>query len=162
MKKYVLLVFIGLLAFISNNQLIAQEIKAAPIEGRWDLTVDFNGRKAASWLEVRHSGIKTLTGRFVWESGSARPISEVFFKEGKVNFHIPAQFDISDKEMIFDATLKDDKLVGTIISPLGKTFTFTGARAPRLISNKKPIWGKAIQLFNGKDLDGWQTLGKNQ
>ena len=162
MKKYCFLVLVGLMSIVSNNQVMAQEIKAAPIEGRWDLTVDFNGRKAASWLEVRHSGLKTLTGHFVWESGSARPISEVFFKEGKVNFQIPTQFDASDKAMFFEATIKDDKLVGTIINPFGKTFTFTGVRAPRLISNKKPVWGKAIQLFNGKNLDGWQALGKNQ
>lgn len=143
MKKYCFLVLVGLLAFVSNHQVVAQGIKAVPIEGRWDLTVDFNGGKAASWLEVRHSGIKTLTGHFVWESGSARPISEVFFKEGKVKFQIPTQFDASDKEMFFEATIKDDKLVGTILSPLGKTFSFTGVRAPRLISNKKPVWGKA-------------------
>ena len=62
MKKYCFLVLVGLLAFVSNHQVVAQGIKAVPIEGRWDLTVDFNGGKAASWLEVRHSGIKTLTG----------------------------------------------------------------------------------------------------
>ena len=149
------------MAIISNQKLFAAaEIKLEPIEGRWDLTVNMGGRMGASWLEVRHSGIKTLIGHFVWESGSARPISEVFFKESKVNFHIPTQFDVSDKEMYFEATLKDDKLEGTIISPLGKTFTFTGVRAPRLISTKKPIWGTPIHLFNGKNLEGWEALGK--
>ena len=68
MKKYCFLVLVGLLAFVSNHQVVAQGIKAVPIEGRWDLTVDFNGGKAASWLEVRHSGIKTLTGHFISES----------------------------------------------------------------------------------------------
>ncbi len=106
MKNYCFLLLVGLLAFVSNNQVMAQGMKAAPIEGRWDLTVDFNGGKAASWLEVRHSGPKTLTGHFVWESGSARPISEVFFKEGKVKFQIPTQFDASDKEMFLKRPLR--------------------------------------------------------
>ena len=34
---------------------------SAPVEGRWDLTVNMGGdRIAASWLEVRHSGVKCL------------------------------------------------------------------------------------------------------
>ena len=37
-----------------------------PIEGRWDLTVNFEGRVVASWLEVRHTGINGYIGRFVW------------------------------------------------------------------------------------------------
>jgi hypothetical protein len=37
-----------------------------PLEGRWDLTVDMGGgRLAPSWLEVRHSAVKNLIGRFV-------------------------------------------------------------------------------------------------
>ena len=33
---------------------------ATPLEGRWDLTVDMNGKPAPSWLEVTHSGTRTL------------------------------------------------------------------------------------------------------
>ena len=162
MKKYSFFLVGMFFAFVATNTIMAQEIKPSPIEGRWDLTLNFNGHPAASWLEVRKSGIKTLVGHFVWESGSARPVSEIIFKEGKVSFHIPAQFDVTDKEMYFDAVLKDEKLEGTIVSPLGKTFSFTGVRAPRLISDKKPVWGKPKKLFNGINLDGWQALGKNQ
>lgn len=50
-----------------------------PLEGRWDLTVDMGGgRLAPSWLEVRHSGVKNLIGRFVADGGSARPVAQVF------------------------------------------------------------------------------------
>jgi hypothetical protein len=57
----------------------------SPLEGRWDLTVDMGGgRLAPSWLEVRHSGVKNLIGRFVAEGGSARPVAQVFFKDGKM------------------------------------------------------------------------------
>jgi Domain of Unknown Function (DUF1080) len=147
---------INSLAFASSDPVIA-----SPIEGRWDLTVNLGDRMAASWLEVRLSGIKTLTGHFVADGGSARPISEVIFKDGKVSFHIPPQWEQDDKDMYFEAQYKDDKLVGTIVSPRGGTVSFTGVRAPKLISDKVPVWGKPIQLFNGKNLDGWQPLGKN-
>jgi hypothetical protein len=43
------------------------------IIGRWDLTLDMNGREKPSWLEVKLSGISTLVGYFVGDDGSARP-----------------------------------------------------------------------------------------
>ncbi|MBA4056397.1 MAG: DUF1080 domain-containing protein, partial [Marivirga sp.] len=67
----------------------AQEIKPALLEGRWDMVIMQGGKELPSWLEVRHSGTHTLVGRFVYASGSARPISEVKFSGGKFNFSIP-------------------------------------------------------------------------
>ena len=49
------------------------------IIGKWDLEVIKGDRILPSWLEVKLSGNRTLVGYFVAESGSARPISEVFF-----------------------------------------------------------------------------------
>jgi hypothetical protein len=132
------------------------------IEGRWDLTVDRGDRMAPSWLEVRHSGLKNLFGHFVGDGGSARPISQVFFKEGKVNFTIPAQWEPTEQSMVFEGTLEGDKLTGTIITPMGKKWTFTGVRAPRLIRDKDPEWGKPEVLFDGKNMDKWEALGPNQ
>ncbi|MFM1972675.1 MAG: hypothetical protein RL185_1357, partial [Bacteroidota bacterium] len=69
--------FIVLLAasFFATSTINAQE---SPLEGRWDLTVDMGGgRMAPSWLEVRHSGVKNLFGRFVAEGGSARPVAQI-------------------------------------------------------------------------------------
>ena len=77
-------VFISILFF--STKIAAQE---NPLEGRWDLTVDMGGgRLAPSWLEVRHSGVKNLIGRFVADGGSARPVAQVFFDGKKLNFTI--------------------------------------------------------------------------
>jgi hypothetical protein len=84
--------------------------------GRWDLTVDLGDKLVPSWLEVKLSGIKTLVGYFVAEGGSARPISKVNFVDGKISFSIPPQWEDTDKDMVFEAVLKEDKLSGTIIS----------------------------------------------
>ena len=48
---------------------------SSTIEGRWDITIDIDGKKSPSWLEIRHSGLHTLVGQFVGTGGSARPIS---------------------------------------------------------------------------------------
>ncbi len=159
MKKYFKLIALVLLV-VQTSLLKANSSEEYPIEGRWDLTVNYENRLAASWLEVRHSGINGYIGRFVWEGGSARPVSKVAFKEGKVSFHIPAQWEKTDNELIFDGILKDGKLSGTIINTNGKSYVFTGERAPKLWREKAPKWGKPIKLFNGKDLTGWEVLGK--
>ncbi len=135
----------------------------AHLEGRWDLTVNAEeGRKAPSWLEVRHSGVNGFVGRFVADGGSARPISKVEFKEGKMSFHIPAQWERTDKELQVEGILVGDKLSGTMTATNGKVYTWVGERAPKLWREKAPIWGKPIQLFNGKNLAGWEALGTNQ
>ncbi len=133
---------------------------ASPVEGRWDLTIQLSGRTAPSWLEITHSGLSTLVGQFVGTGGSARPISEVQFKDGKVSFSIPPQWERGNN-LSFEATYSGDSLAGTITFPDGKTYTCTGVRAPSLRRTSAPVWGKAITLFNGKDLQGWHSSGTN-
>jgi len=132
-----------------------------PIEGRWNLTVDQGYRIAPSWMEVRHSGHKMLTGQFVADGGSARPISKVNVEGNKVYFAIPPQWESEDNDMRFEATLENDKLTGVIITPSGRRWNFSGERAPLLLSNNVSVWGKPITLFNGKNTDGWHASGKN-
>ncbi len=130
------------------------------IIGRWDLTVKMGERIVPSWLEVKLSGVKTLVGYFVAEGGSARPIAHVYFKEGKVNFSIPPQWERVEADMQFEAVLSNDQLSGNIISSYGKVFSLTGERAPLLKRDKAPVWNKPIKLFNGKNTDGWHPSGK--
>jgi len=130
-----------------------------PIIGRWDLVVNKDGKITPSWLEVTHSGVSTLVGRFVGSGGSARPISVVNFKDGKFNFSIPPQWEPGPGEVVFEGTLQDDKLTGTIKGTDGKTSSFTGVRAPLLKRDKPVSWGDPVVLFNGKDLTGWHAQG---
>ena len=160
MKNYFKILFIAFFV-LPTSLLKANGVEEKdPIEGRWDLTVNLNGRMAASWLEVRHTGINGYIGRFVWEGGSARPISKVEFKDGKVYFHIPAQWEKTDNELIFNGVLANDKLSGTIINTDEKSYAFTGERAPKLWRENAPQWGAPIILFNGKDLTGWQAIDR--
>lgn len=161
-KSKLFLFALLLTSFLSiGNMASAQTQKE--LTGRWDLTVDIDGKKAPSWLEVKLSGIKTLVGYYVAHNGSARPISKVNFKNGKIQFSIPPQWDNADQDMVFNGQLKKGKLSGTIMQSTGEKHSFTGVRAPSLVREKAPKWGKTIELFNGNNLEGWHVDGeKNQ
>ena len=133
-----------------------------PIEGRWDMVISQDGKDLPSWLEIRHSGTRTLVGRFVYAMGSARPISEIKMKGGKFTFSIPPQWEEGDRNMEFTGELDGNALKGTMLYTNGKTYGWTAVRAPKLEHTKNPKWGKARKLFNGKDLTGWHAMGENQ
>jgi hypothetical protein len=130
--------------------------------GRWDITIDKGGKSLPSWLEVQRSGNHTLIGRFVYAFGSARPISEVKVNNGKYSFSIPPQWEPGNRNIDFEFEVSGDMLKGTMVYTDGVTYAFTGVRAPLMVRAKAPNWGAPIKLFNGKDLSGWHTDGKNQ
>jgi hypothetical protein len=158
MKNQINFILLLLVTCFATSSIKAQE---SPLEGRWDLTVDMDGRIAPSWLEVRHSGVKTLFGRFVADGGSSRPVAQVFFKEGKLSFTIPPQWDRTENNLVVEGVLEGDKLSGTMVTPYGKKYNWTGVRAPRLNSLKEVKWGSPIKLLNKTDLTGWEAMGKN-
>lgn len=135
---------------------------SSSIEGRWDITIDVDGKKFPSWLEVRHSGLHTLVGQFVGIGGSARPISKVNFSDGKISFSIPPQWEEESNDLSVEGTFDGDSLAGSMRFSNGKTYNWTGTRAPALRRTSEPEWGKSIYLFDGKDLEGWHALGENQ
>jgi len=127
-----------------------------PAIGHWDITVDMgNGQTVPSWLEVKLSGFRTLVGYLVTGEGSARPISKINADGNKIAFSIPPQWEMGMKDLMFEGTVENDKLSGTITYPDGKQGTFIGVRAPTLVREKPPVWGEPIKIFNGQNLDGW-------
>ncbi|OJW18053.1 MULTISPECIES: 3-keto-disaccharide hydrolase [unclassified Mucilaginibacter] len=141
----------------------AQEVKKAPdVIGRWDITMEKDGKMQPSWLEVQKSGFHTMIGRFTYAFGSARPIAEVKSENGKYTFSIPPQWEPGTRNMDFEFEANGDAIKGTMVYTDGKTYSFTGVRAPELLPTKAPVWGTPVKLFNGKDTKGWHTDGKNQ
>lgn len=130
--------------------------------GRWDITIDRDGKPAPSWLEVKLSGNRTLVGYFVGISGSARPVSKVNFDNGKFSFSIPPQWERGNQDLVLEGEVTATGIQGTIVNPEGKKYNFTGVKAPWLKRAAAPVWDKPINLFNGKDLTGWKALGENQ
>ncbi len=146
-----------LFSIISVN---AQE--SNPLEGRWDLEMEWMGKTVPSWLEIRKSGHETLIGRFVFAFGSARPVSEVKLTESGFTFSIPRQWEPEGEDMKFEGSLQGDLLQGVMHYTDGSQVNWTGKRAPKLTYTDKPAWGKSINLFNGKDLTGWHADNENQ
>ncbi|GAA0549979.1 3-keto-disaccharide hydrolase [Chitinophaga japonensis] len=127
--------------------------------GRWDITIDENGKPAPAWLEVKLSGTRTLVGYFVGTSGSARPVAKVNFDNGQFSFTIPPQWEQGDQDFVIKGALAGEGIQGTITTSEGKTYSWKGVKAPYLKRTAAPAWGAPIQLFNGKDLSGWKAAG---
>ncbi|WP_300599481.1 DUF1080 domain-containing protein [Niabella sp.] len=132
---------------------------AKDLIGRWDITVDVDGKPSPSWLEVKLSGTRTLVGYFVGITGSARPVAKVNFNNGKFSFTIPPQWEEGNQDFVIEGTLAGDGIEGTVVTSEGKKYNWKGVKAPLLKRTAAPVWGKPINLFNGKDLNGWRAVG---
>ncbi len=158
---YFLIAMTLFVSFPFNSQSINLNPGDEPIIGRWDITVQMGDQSVPSWLEVKLSGLSTLVGYFVGDSGSARPISKVNVSDGKITFSIPPQWDNADKDMVFEGTIENDKLKGVITSSSGDKHAFVGERAPLLKRNTAPKWGTPIALFDGRNLNAWHSQKPN-
>jgi hypothetical protein len=152
----VLLVFLLGLATVSAAAGQEPSNRRGPsILGRWDMVVRTPDGEYPSWLEVERSGTRTLVGRFVGRSGSARPISRVEFEDGRVRWVIPPQWEQRKDDQRFEGRLEGDTLSGETTDDKGRQVTWTARRAPALKRTSPPAWGEPIELFNCKDLTGW-------
>ena len=158
--QFVVMLFAGGTA--SANDIDPNNYADPAIEGRWDITINENGKEIPSWLEVNHSGHHTFIGHFVGAGGSARPISRVNFSDGKISFTLPPQWEEESNDISVEGTLTGQTLAGKITASDGKTFNWVGVRAPSLRRTQAPVWGKQIKLFSGTDLKGWHAMGTNQ
>ena len=128
--------------------------------GRWDLTLKDGSREYPSWLELSQENGR-LIAQFVGRWGNARPLPKAALSNGKLTFVSPKEEEGAQSDMVFEGTLNGKTLSGTVNGPDGKTWQWTGDRAPALVSTKPPKWGKPIELFNKKDLTGWHMSDPN-
>lgn len=145
--------------FITFFTILGFSQKASPLEGRWDLVIEKDGKQLPSWLEIRHSGHKTFVGRFVYAFGSARPVAEVKIAEYRFSFSIPPQWEEGDRSMDFEGELVGDQLKGTMVYTDGKSYPFTGKKQSVFPTPEKIVLSKQKPLFNGKNIEGWHLDG---
>jgi hypothetical protein len=127
--------------------------------GRWDITITTPNGPQPSWLEIEESGRDALVGRFVGIVGSARPVSEVAVKGDSLSFTIPHQWEDGDGALTVRGVVRGAGLEGTMTFPDGKTFSWTGVRAPSMVRHGTPSWGTPIHLLHANDLGGWHPSG---
>ena len=86
----------------------------------------------------------------------ATELKKADFKDVEIDFLSPKGEEGFSDDMLFKGRLSGGRLVGTVSSPSGTSWHWTGRRAPTLKRSGLPKWGKPITLFNGKDLGGWR------
>ncbi|MHC4640343.1 MAG: family 16 glycoside hydrolase [Planctomycetota bacterium] len=164
--RYALVILISLSIFVS--------VRAAespnPYIGRWALTIPGGG---AGWLSIEQKD-GYLDGSILWGGGSVVPLAHVYVHENSLyvtRIHKVEHKDAAGK------VVRTQTLTETILArasgnnlglkqvrpnPNGKNASinqFTGRRIPAMppkpdLSSMK--FGKPIELFNGKNLNGWK------
>lgn len=122
--------------------------------GRWDLTLKAPNREYPSWLELREENGQ-LKAEIVGRWGNARPLPSVEISGGRLKFVSPKEEEESKSDLVFEGKLTGKTLSGTLNGPDGKTWQWTGRRAPSMKRSSAPTWAAPVPLFNGKDLAGW-------
>ncbi|MGA7634662.1 MAG: DUF1080 domain-containing protein [Terriglobales bacterium] len=148
--------------YLFSQKKNAEDASAAsqPFLGRWDLTLTTPGREYPSWLEITEEGGQ-LKARLTSRWGHARPLPKVDLSQRQITFVSPKEEEDRKDDMVFVGKLSGKTLIGTTTGPDGTPWQWTGERAPDLKREHEPIWGKPIQLFNGKDLSGWHPSDPN-
>ncbi|MGC1484883.1 MAG: DUF1080 domain-containing protein [Candidatus Acidiferrum sp.] len=154
-----LLVIVSLLSSIAYSR--AEKSKdgsssqsAKAFLGRWDLTLQAPDRDYPSWLELSEENGQ-LKAEMVGRWGNARALPSVELSNGRLKFISPKEEESSKADLIFEGMLNGKLLSGTLNGPDGKTWHWTGHRAPSLRRTGTAKWAAPIHLFNGKDLTGW-------
>jgi len=126
-----------------------------PFLGRWDLYLKSPTGERPSWIEVSapEGRLKVL---FVGLTDHATDLKKVDFKDGELQFTSPKDESGFSEDTLFKGKLVGGQLVGTTSTPSGPYWPWTGRRAPSLMRNAAPKWGKPITLFDGKDFKGWR------
>jgi hypothetical protein len=148
----------GSLATKTPSSAETESVKA--FLGRWDLTLKSPDREYPSWLQLTQEGGQ-LKAEMVGRWGNARPLPKAELTNGHLTFVSPKDEEASSADLVFQGTLEGKQLAGTLNGPDGKTWQWTGLRAPALTRTEAPKWGKPIVLFNGKDLTGWRMSQPN-
>jgi hypothetical protein len=142
----------------SNRQPATAEVDQR-ILGRWDITVTTPDGPKPSWLEVEQSGRDAVVGRFVGVVGSARPVARIVANGDSLSFSIPHQWEAGNGDLTVTGRVSGSSLAGSMTFPDGKTYSWTGVRAPRLVRTSNPVWGAPIRLLHANDLAGWHASG---
>jgi 3-keto-disaccharide hydrolase len=128
--------------------------------GRWDLTLRTPLREYTSWLEITQEDGQ-FKARMVSRWGHARPLPKIEISNDHITFVSPREEEDRKDDMVFEGKLSSGTLAGSTTGPDGVQWQWTGERAPDLKRESDPNWGKPVQLFNGKDLNGWTLSDPN-
>jgi hypothetical protein len=131
-----------------------------PFLGKWDITRTPLAGENVFWLEVKQDG-GALTGSFLNRTGSVYKLPQITIENGELTFPLSGR----NVKPVFRAKIQGGKLIGTISSPSSEVISVVGVRAPdwgTFDANGKHKFDRAIELFNGRDIDNWGVQFKDK
>ncbi|MFH1742423.1 MAG: DUF1080 domain-containing protein [bacterium] len=167
--------FALLILAVIPNEGMPSETDHNPYLGTWGLTLPNVG---AGWLDVRQEE-DYLDADLLWYGGSVLPVDTILMYDGQLC--VVRYSDIIRKKdpegkpirkhilpLVLLLEIDGDTLTGKAMQPDDKgmkfeTIEFTGKRLPPLPPAPdlpKIKYGEPVQLFNGKNLDGWIPIDK--
>ena len=96
------------------------------------MTLKDGSREYPSWLELSQENGR-LVAQFGGRWGNARPLPKAELSNGKLTFVSPKEEEGAQADLVFEGTLNGKELSGTVNGPDGKTWQWTGERAPALV-----------------------------
>ncbi len=166
------------LIFLSTHS-PAQENPASPFIGMWALDLDYPNNKAG-WLEVTQED-GYLDAEILWRWGSVYPVDHTMIFMGDLllvhGSDVVRKKDADGKPLRtqhtiywFDVKMDGENLItgsASFPNPDGievESVKFTGKRIPaygKAPDTGKIKYGKPVDLFNGKNLEGWDLMGEH-
>jgi len=132
----------------------------ADFNGRWDILLLSENADKAWWLEVSGAGTPAVKGKFIgFPGGDLNEIKDPRIEDHQLLFSFENQSGRRDYRIKYAGGHLDGQMTGP-----GGPIPFTGYRAPLIRDHDDATWLKAtpLTLFNGKDLEGWTGLGRNE
>lgn len=132
-------------------------VAADALVGRWNFNIATPGGNRASWLGIEEKA----GGLEVWfqpTGGNVYRVHEVVSKGSHLTLTLGKATDKAPRT-VWELDVAGDKLGG--VSRSGdSTQPLSGVRAPSLKRPMPKSWTAPEPLFNGKDLRGWEPMGK--
>jgi hypothetical protein len=128
--------------------------------GRWDVTVTpQSGDPFPQWMEITEKDGK-MAGRYQPRGGPWLPLVAVKVDNGHLILTLAALQN--GPATTWEFTAAGDHLSG--VEKRGETAgsRIVAVRAPELKRPMPKAWTEPVAIFNGKDLTGWEPIGKVQ
>jgi hypothetical protein len=132
-----------------------------PFLGRWSLKTTAVPPAYVGWLEVTQEGGQ-LAARFSNRGGSPTPVASIQVVDGELVFQPAAGRRGPSPE--YRARIQGDGLAGSTRAG-EQSVQFTGARPvkwPAADANAAHKFGPPVELFDGKSMDAWDLVRKDQ
>jgi len=128
--------------------------KGSSFVGRWDITVNIPTAEYPDWLEVTGEGGE-LHARLQQRSGSVHPVLAVREEGGHLLLDISAA-TATAPAISWDLHRDGSRITGSLKRGDTVNGQIDGTRAPKLLKKEPKAWSEPEEIFNGKDLTGWE------